>query len=279
MTRRESESKYLSRPTAHACRATRRISSGDRPRFRRCARRWFSSAPERHRANVARSSGRSPPPDGAFREPALPPGLATRSPSFDRTSGGNNASSAFLYAFQSSERTTTAAKSLSSLHSRSSFAASTPMCSTRHVRKMRSAAQCLRVISSVLGALASASVTLCSAILARRSAERSTAKSSSPRRGAAYSSASLSMPSATRCSYTHRPGARSTTLGEAATIGFVVGRPDWLCCRARRENASIQRDSTSERGSSGQVLRNSRRQTRPLAYPRRAARRKTRAGS
>jgi hypothetical protein len=52
------------------------------------------------------------------------------------------------------------------------------------------------------------------------------------------------MPSARRCSYTHRPGARSTTLGEAATIAFVGGRLERLCSCATRE-ASIQRDSTS----------------------------------
>ena len=258
---------YRALATAHAFRAASRISRSVMPCFRRCARRWLSSAPERHRLNVARSSGRSSETPGCPDDtPGLLPGLLPFSDNA-RTSGGNKASSAFLYAFQSPERTTTAAKSRSSAHASSRPAASTPMCSTRLWRKMRSAAQCLTSISSVSGALAIASVTLCSAILARRRAERSTADATSegdPRRGAANSSASPSMPSATRCSYTHRPGARSTTLGEAATIAFVGGRLERICSCATRERL----DSAGfhlERGSSGQVLRNSRRQTRLLA--------------
>ena len=284
MTRRESFPRYFDAPTAHAFAATCRISSRLMPCFRLCALRWFSSAPERHRLNVARSSGRSPP---VLRWSFS--GLATGLLPFSdnaRVSGGNKASSAFLYAFQSFERTTTAAKRRSKAQSFSSASASTPACSVKHVRNTRSAAQCDASISSVSGSLSSASVTLCSAILARRRAERATAASaakpdpaSDPSRGAANSSASPSMPSARRCSYTHRPGARSTTLGEggsfAATIALVAVTP-------LHASLSCVRDARTPRSggihlSSGQVLRNSRRPTRLLAYPGRAARRKTRA--
>ena len=293
MTRRESFPRYFDAPTAHAFRATCRISSRLMLCFRRCALRWFSSAPERHRLNVARSSGRSPPP--CFFCCALWSfsGLATGLFPFSdnaRTSGGNRASSAFLYAFQSFERTTTAAKRRSRAQSRSSASASAPACSVKHSRKTRRAAQCPASISSVSGSLASASATLCSAILARRRAERSTAASaarpasSDPSRGAANSSASPSMPSARRCSYTHRPGARSTTLGEggraAATIAFVAVTPlrAALSCVRDARTLGPAGFHLRETGSSGQVLRNSRRRTRLLAYPGRAARRKTRAG-
>ena len=211
------------RATAHAFQAAARMSLPCIPCFSRCALRNPSSAPERHRENVASNSGLMLTAlDGELT------GLA--GPFSPLDPGGKNASRVFLYWSQSSALMTTAANSGLSFRVCSNCSGLSPLASKASLIA-RNSLQCVMSIS-ISSSSCSALVTESSARRAARRALASTTCWSLPSKGAAYSNASSSTPNAARCSNTHIPGAFETTLGEAAVIVEV-----WRCIDERPRGA------------------------------------------